>query len=458
VILSASANNEVTRGKIPVDWCHLDLALLSQETSQEGEENGEEEDKFERGFTAYTDDEFAVVTQSYYTDVRALSDVKFWTAQVCPLFPAFLLYRISTSLSLSLSSSLLPFFLLSPILSSLVLSLYLCPASFAPTPRTLLQVPLEVTKVLTAQGDSLDMKLRNYMGTRAREWSDEHRRYLRGIDAASPELKVFHRALSAARYGVKAIDSTCYDKRLMFLGADDLFHILTPLARRVIYSMAEEDQRVQVDLFVAEQILSDETGRYTADVKGRVLERYVIDTVARNHLWKATATKKQQRSRSLIKLDMKVELKYEKIDFNGNGVPSQRLDWEESLLFDPEQTNYPAVDLFVWDAIKKVLYAIQVTIQSPLGAHMKDTLDQREAKEEEGKGKNGTKGGEKCERLSKWKEIRDKWDEILPKGSKIELVWLADNDKCCEDRKLNEWIVLIDTLHNEFPLVSKLKH
>jgi hypothetical protein len=301
------------------------------------------------------------------------------------------------------------------------------------------------------------MKLRKYMGTRAREWSDEHRRYLRGIDAAGPELKVFHRALSAARYGVKANDSTCYDKRLMFLGADDLFHILTPLARRVIYSMAEEDQCVLVDLFVAEQILSDETGRYTADVKGRVLERYVIDTVARNQLWKATATKTQQRTRNLIKLNMEVELKYEKIDFNGNGVPSQRLDWEKSLLFNPEQTNYPAVDLFVWDAIKKVLYAIQVTIQS-LSAHMKDTLDEREAKEEEGKGKNGTKGGEKCKRLSKWKEIRDKWDEILPKGSKIELVWLADNDKCDDNRKSNEWIVLINTLHNEFPLVSKLQH
>jgi hypothetical protein len=114
VIISASANNEVTRGKIPVDWCHLDLALLLQKTSQEGEENGEEEDKFERGFTAYTDDEFAVVTQSY-TDDLALSDVKFWTAQVCPLFPAFLLYRISTSLSLSLSLS---FFVTASFLSS----------------------------------------------------------------------------------------------------------------------------------------------------------------------------------------------------------------------------------------------------------------------------------------------------------------------------------------------------
>jgi hypothetical protein len=318
-----------------------------------------------------------------------------------------------------------------------------------------------VTKVLTEKGVSLNEKLCKYMVTRAREWSVEHRRYLSGIDPQSvggPVLKKFHRALSAARYGVKATDSTCYDMRLMFFGADGLFYILTPLARRVIYTMAEEDQCVQADLFVAEQILSDNTRYYTADVKGRVLERYVIDTVARNQLWKATATK-ERRNRNLLELNMEVELKCEKIDFNGNGVPSQHrsLDWGNSLLFDPKQTNYPAVDLFVWDAVKKVLYAIQVTIQI-LSVHMKDTLDEREAKEEEGKGKYGTKGGEKCERLSKWKEIRDKWDEILPSGSKIELVWLADNNKCNGNRKSNEWIVLINTLHNEFPLVSKLQH
>jgi hypothetical protein len=90
VIISASANNEVTRGKIPVDWLHLNLSVLLSERTGQGKGGDDDDgkadvDKFDRGFTAYTNDEFEVATKGYEEDV-ALSDVKHWTAQVPSLY------------------------------------------------------------------------------------------------------------------------------------------------------------------------------------------------------------------------------------------------------------------------------------------------------------------------------------------------------------------------------------
>lgn len=118
MIISASANNEVSRGKIPIDWRHLDLGLESQKGG--GGEEGKEEDEggnFKRGFTAYTDDEFELATHDYKSD-SALSDVKFWTAQV-PLLSCLFHHELST-VSLSSVTSVFPFsgsFILFPLFS-----------------------------------------------------------------------------------------------------------------------------------------------------------------------------------------------------------------------------------------------------------------------------------------------------------------------------------------------------
>lgn len=317
-----------------------------------------------------------------------------------------------------------------------------------------MQVPLEVTNVLEAKKDSLTEKLQKYLETRAREWAGEHQRYLSSIDpqaVGGPRLQTFRESLAAAYLGVKPRNSAVYDKRMMFLGCDQLFHILTPLAQRVMIDVSNPTSPA-VDLeavaFVTTQVFSDKTGRYTGDVKGRVLEQYIIDTVGRSKQWIATATKEQARkSRQPLKLDMRVEINSEAVFFTGSGVPPQHqsLDWARSMLFDPKLPNYPAVDLLIWAAHTKTLYAIQVTIQ-PLGAHMKNTLQAREA--------------EGAKRSSKWDELRGEWAQVLPDGSTIELVWLADNDRCNEEYKQQQWIVLTQNpqLHQHFPLLSELQH
>jgi hypothetical protein len=302
-----------------------------------------------------------------------------------------------------------------------------------------LQVPLEVTSVLREKGDTLTDKLNQYTESRADEWAAEHRRYLdatfqQGGDA---KLQTFRHSLAAAYLGVPPRDSSVYDKRMLFLGRDHLLHVLTPLAQRAMIRLSDPDNEgLESVSFVTKEVFSDATGRYTGDVKGRVLEKYIIDMVSGTKLWTVGA-----RCRRRKKLDMKVVIS-KKILFAGMGAPTQALDWEKSMLFEPHNSNYPAVDLLVWDATKKTLYAIQVTIQE-LRVHMKDTLEERKDKDDGA-------------RPSKWEELSSKWEAVLPHGSTVKLIWLANNDLVGDYD--DEWIVHIQNLHSEFPLLACFKH
>jgi hypothetical protein len=115
-----------------------------------------------------------------------------------------------------------------------------------------------------------------------------------------------------------------------------------------------------------------------------------------------------------------------------NGAPANA-DWSKSTLFVPRAPNFWAVDLLVWDALAKILYAIQVTIREELGRHMKDTLEDKEGAP------------------STWDIVRGKWSDVLPKHSRIQLVWLSDNNKGAYK---DEYVVLTESLHNDFPLLA----
>lgn len=307
-----------------------------------------------------------------------------------------------------------------------------------------MQVPLEVRHVLQAQaGGTLKQKLESYKASRETEWRAQHRRYLDSLAVTSVgdnKLNAFHHVLACAKYGVPPKDDSVYDKRMMFLGSDHLFHVLSPLAKLVMMSIVDVAKFREVDDVVVKEVLSSD--KYTNDVKGRLAEQYIIDTVARKELWDGTAKRKKNIGKALFKLVMHVEITSDRVEFLTMGVPAwlKTLDWSKSMLFDPDASNYPAVDLLVWDAVKKILYAIQVTIKK-VGEHMKDTLVPKP-----GEGKT-----------SKWEAMQEKWQNVLPKDGQIELVWLSDNVDCSEDYKKSQWVMTFADAKAEFPLLASLK-
>lgn len=245
----------------------------------------------------------------------------------------------------------------------------------------------------------------------------------------------FSHAVVSADLGVPVEDDSVFDKKLMFLTKDGVFHFLTPLAKQVVLKVFRSSQKEiyypKFDL-VAQQVLSDL--KYTNDTKGRVLESYVISMLNRHKSWVVTASKKAPAPADPpLELEMKINFTKTHL-VTGKGAPQDvsETNWNQSILFEPAESNYPAVDLLIWDSTSKILYAIQVTI-TDIGKHMGDNFEEN------------------------WTALEEKWKEILPEGGKIELVWLSDNDKCSAVRKKKYWIVLTSTLYPDFPLLKCLK-
>jgi hypothetical protein len=257
------------------------------------------------------------------------------------------------------------------------------------------------------------------------------------MSMSGQQLRRFRKALARAIKDIPQ-EEDCYDKKLLFPGPNNIrLHILTPLAKEVMQNIAGQ-QGLDNEDFVTEEILSDDTRRYTNDTKGRILEQYIIDVVDRQKRWIAVGL---QNNNKKSPLQMHVTVNLTMTFPTVNGAPANA-DWSKSTLFVPRAPNYWAVDLLVWDAGAKILYAIQVTIREQLGGHMGDTLVE----------KNMTiakkNGGKDVVVTSTWAIVRDNWATVLPEASKIQLVWLSDNKKATDNYK-DEYVVLTESLHND---------
>jgi hypothetical protein len=71
---------------------------------------------------------------------------------------------------------------------------------------------------------------------------------------------------------------------------------------------------------------------------------------------------------------LKTRVKFSQaLHFAGNKTPMPSdVNLELSTMFAPLNSNYPAVDLLIWDANEKHLFAIQVTIREKVSDHMKE--------------------------------------------------------------------------------------
>jgi hypothetical protein len=288
--------------------------------------------------------------------------------------------------------------------------------------------------VLQEKGTGLKEKLRSYKDARKTTWQTEHRRYLHSIDPGGingPGLQAFHSALASATLALPATDVSVYDKRMMYVDGDGMFQFLSPLAKLVMIDLANKEYDAVQDMVVKE-ILSNT--KYSNDTKGRVAETYIISTASRNKSWRCAA--KMAKGRNGQQLEISID--FISISFPTMGVPEspQHLNWtKNSMLLDPIVPNYPAVDLLLWDAATKTLYAIQITIKK-VGDHMTDTL----------------KGVE-----SKWEALRNLWKQLLPAEATIKLVWLADNDDCDKDFKSTQWVMLFKDAFGHCELLRYLK-
>jgi hypothetical protein len=292
----------------------------------------------------------------------------------------------------------------------------------------LLQVPLEITELLRAHGVTLKDKLVDYKQKRSADFGQRHDIFLRDCQKAGDRVvKSFSRALACTVLSLQLNDVTCLDRQLMFM-RDQYVHALTPLALKVMRDLSPDDNKQAMDA-AFELVLKDAT--FTNDVKGRVLEQYVVTCLERGKLWSGSALSCGPKGGKKPPLKMLVQID-DVVHFAGQSTPSDRVDLNQSIMFVPLNSNYPAVDLLIWDAKNTTLFAVQITIREKVSDHMTETLADD----------------------GKWTSLKQQWLEFCG-ADEIELIWLADNDA---RGKYNEELVMqLNGMTQAFPLFAKFK-
>jgi hypothetical protein len=311
----------------------------------------------------------------------------------------------------------------------------------------LFQVPLEVTKVLTAPATSLEDKLRSYRKSRLKELQEEHDKFYETL--SSRRMASFLTALGYSLLGIpaKSIDRTCLDKKLMYLDDKDLIHTLTPLAREALSQLHPDETRTSLHT-VAALVLPDPI--YPNRVKGGVIESYVLGIVSLNHQLNWTARKLKSKNKIAT---LSLEMKYTALAivyFAGSTVPSLNIDLAVSTLFVPTNPNYPGMDWFLWDAIKKILYAFQVTIGPDLKKHIQGSLAKwNKDGEKKVKGSTGT---------VVVKALAPQWLEYTG-ATEMKIVWISDNEpKFLKGTDYHgEYLLTLDSLKEDYPALGSYK-
>ena len=291
-------------------------------------------------------------------------------------------------------------------------------------------MPLEITELLRKSGGSLKEKIALYLTARSAEFQRRHRQFLDDTDpsqAGGSKIQSFRRALACTSLSLSLDDITCLDRQLMFMRGKYVF-TLTPLALKVMRDLSPDGNKQAMDVAIA-QVLSDDS--FTNDVKGRVLEKYVIESLERIKLWKGSASSVGPKGGKRSPLAMHVDIS-RVLHFAGMKTPTaDDINFEQSVMFVPLNSNYPAVDLLIWDAKQKTLFAIQLTIREKVSDHMKETLDG-----------------------DTWTSLQNDWKSLCG-ADKVELIWVSDND--ARGEFMGEWVMLLKDMVNAFTLLAKFK-
>jgi len=112
---------------------------------------------------------------------------------------------------------------------------------------------------------------------------------------------------------------------------------------------------------------------FTNDVKGRVLEYYILNQIEEQKEFALKYRKILKNGTLSNQLSSISDIKDIKtIHFSPKATRSARIstsDWKENILFVPDISNYDDVDALLWCEDKNTFFPIQITVLNPLKNH-----------------------------------------------------------------------------------------
>jgi hypothetical protein len=182
---------------------------------------------------------------------------------------------------------------------------------------------------------------------------------------------------------------------------------------------------------VAELVL--ENPDYTNDMKGRILEKYVITEIEICKRFSFLSRKKIQQGMSTASNKQTFQLQ-NIIHFGGQNLPSiiSRFNKKLTTLFIPDSSNYPGFDFFIWDPQALKILGFQVTVVNPFIKHSKIDVFPN------------------C--IS--------WVEFCGTENAMDIYWIIPG-ACVPNgyskKAVGHSVILFEELQNDYPALSKLK-
>jgi hypothetical protein len=231
-------------------------------------------------------------------------------------------------------------------------------------------VPNELSELVKFRSVDLKQTITAYVATRVKHWTVLIGNFISEFATDDERKQEARRAVSLMelRVPISQIRTTyLLNEQLMYEDNDHVIRPITPLAQDAL--LAHWGNTIKEDLYQAiGAILHDLYGHWSRDSIGRATEKYITMCIEESKKFCFSMVKIDTKSPVDDWYKFTVDIPELTIVHYTNlsrlAVPSM----DKSILFLPTASNHPAVDLAVWDAECKTLYAIQITIL-PVNKH-----------------------------------------------------------------------------------------
>eukprot|EP00005_Dracoamoeba_jomungandri_P005817 CAMPEP_0174260474 /NCGR_PEP_ID=MMETSP0439-20130205/9732_1 /TAXON_ID=0 /ORGANISM="Stereomyxa ramosa, Strain Chinc5" /LENGTH=639 /DNA_ID=CAMNT_0015344725 /DNA_START=273 /DNA_END=2192 /DNA_ORIENTATION=- len=141
----------------------------------------------------------------------------------------------------------------------------------------------------------------------------------------------------------------------------------TPLAKSVLVRMwgASIDAPLQ-NMY---RTVFSSPGQFTSDVRGRVLEKYILQQIERQ---KRCELSTFRLKRDLCTVVAPKAMKFRDLivkKFEGRNTIAKGMNWNQSGVLIPLCSSYTGVDLLLWDSGNRELWFVQITVDDPISKH-----------------------------------------------------------------------------------------
>jgi hypothetical protein len=223
---------------------------------------------------------------------------------------------------------------------------------------------------ISQHGGTID----DYKIARMQELQNQQRAFCKEYVCTTEDTQHAQNAVVLMELGLSVGGAVVLLNQQQMFQKGDYIHSITPLANTVMVNYWQESLPLAIITKSRHVFLHPEA--YKRAERGYALEGLILNTFKRNAsfqipLQQLTSSKLVDKN-YVLEWTLLIPLKipgYRICYYPTNNPPPSKFFEKEIIIFIPYNSNYPDLDFVIWDGIKRVLWAFQITIENPISKH-----------------------------------------------------------------------------------------